>query len=156
MLIYVSFKPLDIKQQTFNDVPIFELKQFTMYELDTKGLKTFMTGDSATRYENRYTVKDIDYTDNSKQMISNMKALDGVYKDEKITLSGDVVYTREDGLTFESQKVFYDKKSSIVTSNKGFTAYLDKNKIRGTYLRYNSITQKIYSKNIDAIYQIKD
>jgi len=64
--IYIFFKPLNIKQQAFVDVPLFELKNFMMYELDTKGLRTIMLGNSATRYSNRYTVQDIDYTDNEK------------------------------------------------------------------------------------------
>jgi hypothetical protein len=157
MLIYINFEPLNIKQQKFDDVPIFELKQFSMYEFNTDELETLMKGDIAIRYEDRYTLSNIDYTDNSKQIISNMKAKDGIYKDNIVTLSDDVVYNRADGLVFESQKIRYNKKSAIVVSPKEYTGLIDnKSKVSGSYLKYDVVKKKLYSKNILIKYQIED
>jgi LPS export ABC transporter protein LptC len=156
MSIYFLFKPLNIKQQKFVDVPLFELKKFTMYELDPTGLKTIMLGSTATRYTNRYTVENIDYTDNSKEYIANMKANNGLYKDEFVTLNGDVKYVREDGLTFKTQKATYDKKTSEVVSDVNYVAYLDKNIVHGSYIKYNNLKNKIYSKNVIATYQLTE
>jgi len=156
MSIYFLFKPLDIKQQKFVDVPLFELQKFTMYELNPTGLETIMLGSTATRYKNRYTVKNIDYTDNSKEYIANMKANNGLYKNEFVTLTGDVKYVREDGLTFKTQKVTYNKKTSEAISNVNYVAYLDKNILHGSYIKYNNLKNKIYSKNVIAKYQLTE
>ena len=155
--IYVFFKPLNIKQQSFVDVPLFELKDFTMYELDTKGLRTIMLGSAATRYSNRYTVQDIDYTDNEKEeYIANMKAKHGIYKNDMVTLSGDVEYVRDDGLTFKTQKAVYNKKSSDVVSDVGYVAYLNDSVVRGSYIKYNNEKNKIFSKNVTAKIQLQE
>jgi len=154
--IYLLFKPLDIKQQEFVDVPLFELKDFTMYELDTNSLRTIMVGSAATRYSDRYTVKDMDYTDNSKVYVANMQADNGLYKEEFVTLDGNVVYTREDGLTFKTKKATYNKKTSDVVSDVGFIAYLNSNVVTGSYIKYNNLTKKIYSKDVAATYQLQE
>ena len=90
---------MDLKKQKFDDVPLFELTSFTLHELNRVGLQTVMTGNSAIRYEDRYSVANIDYTDNSKEYIANMRARHGLYKDEIIELEDNVVYSREDGFT---------------------------------------------------------
>jgi lipopolysaccharide assembly outer membrane protein LptD (OstA) len=147
---------LHIKQQIHKDVPLFELKEFTMYELDRVGLHTIMLGSAATRYKDRYTVKNIDYTDNSKKYIANMKANHGVYKNDIVTLTGDISYVREDGLTFKTQKAVYNKKTSNVISNVGYVAYMNDSVIKGTYIKYNNDTNRIYSKNITAKIQLQE
>jgi len=154
--IYVFFKPLSIKQQSFVDVPLFELTNFTMYELDTKGLKTIMIGDAATRYKNRYTVENMDYTDNEKEYIANMKAAHGIYKDENVILSGDVAYVRDDGLTFKTQKAIYNKKTSIITSKVGYIASMNDSIIKGSFIQYNNKKNKVFSKNVQAKIQLQE
>ncbi len=155
-LIFFMFKPLEIKQQKFHDVPLFELNDFTMYELNSKGLTTILRGDKGTRYADRYTIKKMDYTDNSKKYIANMVSDHGIYKNETIKLQGNVVYVREDGLTYKSQKATYNKKTADIISNAKYIAYLNDNKVIGTYIKYNNISKKMYSKNVFAIYQLKE
>lgn len=139
------------------DVPLFELKDFTMYELDTSGLHTIMLGSSATRYSNRYTVKDIDYTDNEKEeYIANMKSDKGIYKNDIVTLTGNVTYVRDDGLTFKTQKAVYNKKSSDVVSDVGYVAYLNDSVIRGSYIKYNNEKNRIFSKDVRAKIQLQE
>jgi LPS export ABC transporter protein LptC len=154
--IYLFFKPLDIKQQPFVDVPLFEIKDFTMHELNTKGLMTIMLGSEATRYSNRYVVKNMDYTDNEKKYIANMQAKKGIYKDNLVTLLGDVEYVREDGLTFKTQKASYSKKTSNIISDVGYVASLNGSEIRGTYIRYNNNKNRIFSKNVQAKIQLEN
>lgn len=147
---------MDIKIQHFKDVPLFELSDFTMYELDPEGLNTIMLGSTGTRYADRYTVKGMDYTDNSKKYIANMVSDLGVYKNDIVTLTGHVVYVREDGLTFKSEIATYNKKTADVISNTKYIAYLDDNIVTGDYLKYNNMSKKIYSKNVVAKYQLKE
>lgn len=150
------FKPMDVKVQHFKDVPLFELGDFTMYELNPEGLTTILLGSTGTRYTNRYTITDMDYTDNSKKYIANMISDFGVYKDEIVDLKGHVVYVREDGLTFKSEKALYNKKTADVVSNTNYIAYLNNNVVIGSYIKYNNISKKIYSKNVTAKYQLKE
>jgi len=155
-MIFFFFKPLNIKEQKFVDVPLFEIKSFNLYELNTKGLKTLMSGENAFKYSDRYKVKNIDFTDNSKNYIANMKANDGLYKKNMIYLDGNVSYAREDGLTFESQHVIYNKKTSIVTSKSNYIAHMGENKMIGTFIRYNTHLNKMKSKNVVVEYKLKE
>ncbi len=155
-MIFFLFKPLNIKEQEFIDVPLFEIKKFTLYELNTKGLKTFMSGETSLKYADRYQVKKIDFTDNSKNYISNMRADNGLYKDEKVYLDGNVSYVREDGLSFESQHVIYDKATAIVSSNDKYIAFWGKDRMKGSSIEYNTVTNKIVSKKIEIKYDLQE
>ena len=155
-MIFFLFKPMNIKEQKFTDVPLFELGAFTMYELNTHGLETLMIGTNGTRYSNRYTVDDIDYTDNSKEYVANMKADFGVYKDDIINLDGNVLYSREDGLVFETQKVIYNKKTSIAYVNQDYVSYKDTNRVVGTSLEYNNLLNQSKSTDVVANYTMQE
>lgn len=127
-----------------------------MYELDTKGLETIMIGNAATRYSNRYTIKQMDYTDNAKNYIANMKADNAVYKDELVTLDGNVTYLRDDGLTFKTQQAIYNKNTAITMSDVGYVAYLNGSVIKGSYIQYDNNKNRIFSKNVHATIQLKE
>ena len=146
---------MDLKKQKFDDVPLFELTSFTLHELNRVGLQTVMTGNSAIRYEDRYSVANIDYTDNSKEYIANMRARHGLYKDEIIELEDDVIYSREDGFTFETSKVVYDKKTTIAIADADYVSYQDKNIVNGSFVKYNNSLNRVESKNVTATYQLK-
>ena len=156
MLIFIGFKPLDVKQQNFVDVPLFELQSFVVYEINQLGLDTMMLGSNAIRYSDRYTVKNIDYTDNSTNYIANMKANNGIYKNNIVVLNGDVVYTREDGLTFQTQKAIYNKKTSIAKTDTPYVLYQGQNRVRGLSLIYNSKLNTIQSNQVVSKYQLKE
>ncbi len=155
MAIFFLFEPMNIKKQKFDDVPLFELTSFTLHELNRIGLQTLMTGDNAIRYSDRYSVVNIDYTDNSKEYIANMRAKNGLYKDEIVELENDVLYSREDGLTFETSKVVYDKKTTIAIADADYVSYRDKNIVNGSFVKYNNSLNRVESKNVTATYQLK-
>jgi len=155
-MIFVLFQPMKIKQQEFGDIPIFELNFFTLHELDRAGLQTLMTGDDAIRYEDRYTVSNINYTDNSEEYIANMKAKRGLYKDNIVNLEEDVVYAREDGLTFKTNKASYNKDTSIAITESDYTSYMGDNVVNGSFVKYNNSLNRVNSKNVTATYQLKE
>lgn len=155
-IIFFEFKPLNIKEQSFTDVPLFEVDTFTIYEINTFGLDSILLGTKGTRYADRYKIDNVNFTDNTKKYIANIKANKGIYKNDIITLTGDVLYNREDGLSFSSDEAIYDKKSSIIYTNHKYIAYQGKNRFTGTSLIYNNLTNKIKSKNITTIYQLRE
>ncbi|MDF1876923.1 LPS export ABC transporter periplasmic protein LptC [Sulfurimonas sp. SAG-AH-194-L11] len=156
MLIYIFFQPLKIKEQEFKDVPLLVMDNFTMYELQSSGLQTNMSGSNALRYSDRYIIKNINFTDNSKEFISNMQANSGVYKDEIVDLRGEVMYTREDGLTFESDTLEYNTKSAIAQTNDDYIAYKGNNSMRGVSFIYDSLNNTMKSKKVVVKYQLKE
>ena len=155
-MIFFLFKPLQIKEKNFGEIPLLDMNEFVMYELDNQGLHTLMAGKKALRYKDRYVVDYVDFTDNSKEYISNMKADKGLYKNDIVDLEGNVFYVREDGLSFESPTMKYNTKSSVATTKDNYVAYRDQNKMRGTSLEYNSLLKKMKSKKVTINYQIAE
>ena len=115
-----------------------------------------MIGDKSIKYSNRYEVENMDYTDNSSKLIANMKANNGLYKNDIVDLEGDVVYTREDGLEFITEKIVYNKKTGVANTNKEFIMLRDDNKVVGTSLIYNNILRKSTVTDVVAKYQIEE
>jgi lipopolysaccharide assembly outer membrane protein LptD (OstA) len=155
-MIYIFFKPLDIEQQISKETPLFEITAFAIHELDTRGLKSVLTGSGSKKFKERYTVEDINYTDNSKKYLANMRADSGVYKNDETILNGNVNYTREDGLVFKGQEAKYNKKLALLSTDEEYRIYKGENSVVGKTLLYNSNTNKIKSSNIKAIYQLQE
>ncbi len=137
-------------------MPLFEFSTFINYEINKVGLDTIMIGTKAIRYADRYTVDDVNFTDNTKKYIANMKADTGVYKQDILTLKGNVVYTREDGLILETSKAIYNKTNSVTTIDNDYVLYKGNNKVIGSSAKYNGVLNTIESKNVTAKYQIKE
>jgi len=153
-MIYIFFKPSNIKQKEYVNIPQLEMGKFVLYEFDTKQIKTIMFGGSAKKYDDRYEVKDIDYTDNSNKKISTLMAKNALYKNDVVYLDTNVTYTTENDFIYKSSKAVYNKTKQTVISDATYTAYLGKNVAKGDYIRYNRAKNKIYSKNIDITYQL--
>lgn len=155
-MILFFFKPSEIAQHKFKDVPLFSISYFTMHELNSKGLITLMSGDKATKYKDRYSVEKMNYTDKSRKYLANMQSNNGIYKDDIVYLDGDIVYAREDGLTFETQKALYNKKTAIAIADGDYLLYIGSNIVKGKELKYNNSLEIVESKNIVAKYQLKE
>lgn len=154
MIIYFLFKPTKIVQQKFVDVPQLVIRKFTLYELDTKGLQTFMTGDKAERFKDRYIVDAIDYTDNSKKLVSNMVANYGMYKDDVVDLEGNVTYVRADGITFKSNRMAYNTLTKIATTKEPYTAQKGESEMSGRSLTYNALLKQMKSRKVAITYKL--
>lgn len=155
-MIFLFFKPIIIEKKDYVEIPIFELNYFDVYELDREGLKTILSGSNSKKYDDRYSVENIDYTDNSKRYIANMQANHGLYKENIVTLHGDVKYIREDGLNFWSDSATYNKVDSTLFTQSDYRATRGENMVQGTFLYYNNMTKKLKSKNIVAIYKLQE
>lgn len=155
-MIFFLFKPLDIQQQIFRNVPQLKMNEFTMYELNKNALETLVTGSQALKYQDRYLFNEVDFTDNSEKFVSNLQANSGVYKNDILKLKGNVSFVREDGLEFKSKTLVYSTKSAIAHTDDAYIAFLGENSMRGTSLRYNSKKNKIMSKNVIVQYQIEE
>lgn len=156
IVIFFALKPQNIKIQKFEDIPLLKLSSFTMHELNSEGLITIMKGTQATRYKDRYDVDNIDYTDKSKEFVANITANTGTYKNNIVRLNGNVIYTREDGLTFKTQSASYDKNTHIAKADGDYVLYRGTNEAIGKKLKYNNLSDKIYSTDVTAKYKFKE
>lgn len=154
--IYIFFKPSYIKQNSFDNLATFEIFDFTLYELDANSMLTLMQGDKALKYDDRYDIININYTDNSKKNIANIQADKASYKDDSIKLDGNVRYDREDGLIFKTDSLVYDKNKSLVFTNDKFILFDGANSVKGKLLKYNNILNTIIAKDVIVKYQLED
>ncbi|MBA1437436.1 MAG: LPS export ABC transporter periplasmic protein LptC [Epsilonproteobacteria bacterium] len=145
-------RPQNYTSKKMGDIPLLHVTDFTMYELDTQGLKTLMLGGQVYRYADRYTIDKIDHTDNSKTHITNLRADFGIYKNDILTLDGNVTLVRDDGVSYVTQHAKYYKKKGLFVGNTDYILTQGKNRLTGTYVDHNNISGKIHSKNIFATY----
>ena len=156
MLIFFGFTPMDYKQKIPGDIPLLEMTNFEMHELDTEGLQTIMVGDVALRFKDRYVVEKIDFTDATKNLISNMKANHGIYKGNVVDLKGNVVYYREDGIALETETLNYNTVTAIAQTNDKYVAFQDQNTMYGTSMIYDTLIGKMDSKNVLINYKLSE
>ena len=155
-MVLFLFKPLNIKEQKVQEVPLLELEKFKLTELDNKGLLSITEGSKGARYTDKYTIVDLDYTDNTDEFLANIKSNDALYKGDLIKLNGDVLYTREDGFSFQTQKANYNKKTKIAKSETRYVSYMGEHRATGSSIEYDNIRGIIKSKNIVANYKLKE
>lgn len=154
--IYLLFEPLKIKEENFGEVPLFEVKEFLLYELSPKGLSTFMKGALGVRYENRYEVQEIHFTDNSHKYLANMVAKSGIYEAKQVFLEGDVRYSRDDGFVFETQSASYNKETMFAYSHTEYNSSKKQSHIEGKWLEYDNKNMRIKSSDVVAVYNLDE
>lgn len=156
LVIFSFMEPLNIKGQEPKDTPLFELTSFTIHELNDKGLSTLMQGEKALSFDDKYLVSNIDYTDNSKDLIVNVKAQHGVYKDDVVNLKGNVVFNREDGLIIETDDIIYNKNTGLVNSDEKTTMRKNDDNIVGATLTYDINQEILKVTDVMAIFKFKE
>jgi LPS export ABC transporter protein LptC len=154
--IFLFFKPLHLKEQKFTELPLFELKEFSLHELNTTALTIYMSGKSALRYSDRYEVKKFHFIDSSKKYLANIQADYGIYKDSNISLYGNIKFVQKDGLTFQTQSATYNKKTNLLRAKGSYTLLKDTDRFQGKDLYYYNKQNRVTSKDITAIYQIQE
>lgn len=155
-MIFFLFQPRQEIVNTTTDIPSLELNNFTLSELSTHGLISTMHGEQGTKQADKYEIKYLNYTDNSNDYISNIKANNALYKELSLDLEGDIKYFREDGLSFITQKANYNKKTNTIVSSTDFRSQFNENTVIGSSLEYDITKTIIKSKNVTANYQLKE
>lgn len=155
-MIYFFFHPMKLGKLNQKEIAQLELEDFTISDIDTKGLKSVFKGTKGYRYLDRYEAFDVNYTDNSKQYRANLQADFGVYKDQVVQMYGDLVYKRSDGLVYISDDGSYNQKNGVLRTQGKYFSYRKDDRISGKNLMYDSKTEKATSDDVDAIYQLKN
>lgn len=148
------FKPIESTKANQEEIPQFELDSFIIYEISTAGIDRFFEGEHGKRFEDRYEVSSAKFSDNSKQLFESIRANEALYKEDVITLNGNVHYVRQDGLQFRSNEGQYDKPHSLVSTRGNFVITQNGNRVLGTSLRFNTLYDTVSANAVSGSYQL--
>jgi LPS export ABC transporter protein LptC len=153
--IYLGFSPMKMHLKDTTNAPQLQMMDFSIYDLNTKGVKSIFNATKGLRYTDRYLADNVDYISKSSQQLFSITANHGNFFNHVIKLTGDVVYSREDGLIFKSNEATYNRQTGVYKTQSKYISYKNNDKIRGSKLIYNSKTGQAVSQSINAQYQLK-
>jgi LPS export ABC transporter protein LptC len=153
--VFVLFKPLKLDLPDHKEIAQLELKNFHMYEIEQKGVKSILEGITGERYENRYEVKNVTFKDTSKGVIEVMHADFGRFQEDIVYLKKNVIYAQENGISFNSDEAKYDLNNSILTTQGDFVMRSNEDYFKGKKLRFNTKENIILAKEVTGSYQLE-
>ena len=153
--VFILFKPLQVELPDHKEIAQLELKDFQVYEVNEKGVKSILEGLIGKRYENRYEVTGVTFKDASKEFIQVMHADHGRYQDDIIYLKDNVIYAQDNNLTFKSNEAMYDVNASLVTTEGSFVMRSNQNYFKGQKLKFNTKENRILAKKVSGLYELE-
>ena len=154
--IFVLLKPQSYAQNTDNNVPRLEIEDFTLYEINTQGVQSVVSGTLGRQYTSHYEVENSHYIQNKNQLGEHLYADKGVFDKDTAYLNDNVRYFREDGLSFESDHAIYDTKKEFLYVPASFVLTQNENIIYGKELHYYSQAGDMQAQDINANYYTQD
>lgn len=155
MSVYVFFKPLKIDVPDHKEIAQLELKNFQLYEIEEKGVKSILEGDIGERYVNRYEVSNVTFKDTSKEFIEVMHADHGRYQNDNVYLNRNVIYAQDGGITFKSDEAQYDINNSLVTTQGAFIMSMNSGTFKGHKLKFNTKENKMLASRVSGYYNLE-
>lgn len=126
---------LDLKSHSLNFKNI-EAKELKAYDLDTNTTKSYYEANSWIRYKDKDVFNEFKTINEDFNLSSNSLSLFGKNLD-KAVFEGNVSYADSNQTKILSQKVEFNPKEKILTTNVGFKALIGKNIINGNILNYD-------------------
>jgi|GEM_PF-771543 len=157
--ILLFIRPQEVKQidHSNENIAEMELRDFTLYELDTHGLKNIMLGKYGFQYKDRIEVEEIDYTDSTRNLRNNIIADYGVYNNiDIITLEGNVRYYREDGMILTTEEAVIDQKKETLSTPGPFKLEQENDNVIGNKLFYDRKDGTSTAKMVTGYFTLKD
>lgn len=152
--MFAYFKPSEASQDSIENVPLFELDHFVIYEISPQRINYFFTGDHAKKFPNYYEATNAKLTNNKRELLESIRADYAIYQEDVINLKGNVHYVRADDTEFRSNEGTYDQKNSFVKTNGAFTITKNQNSVHGTQLYYDLEHDTVDANQIMGIYQL--
>lgn len=156
VLLFIFLQPQSYVQNTDENVPQLEIEDFTLYEMDKRGVKSVVSGTVGRQYIKHYEVQNVHYIENKNKTGEHLYADNGIFKAEIAYLNDNVRYFREDGLSFESDHAVYNTNKELLYVPNKFVLTQNENVIYGSELHYYSVSGKIDAKAIKANYYIEE
>lgn len=152
--MFSYFKPTLLKEESQAEIPKFELESFVIYEISALGIDRFFEGVQGKRFEDRYEVSSAKFSNNSKNLLESISANEALYKNDIVSLEGNVHYVREDGLEFRSAEGKYDIPNALVSTQGNFVITQNSNKVNGTQLELNTKNHTVNANAVTGSYQL--
>ncbi len=153
--IFFFFKPIRVSPPKHTDIAQLELKNFTVYDIESWGVKSALSGARGERFDDRYEVSKVAFSDASKPQLQRMSAEHGHYENNIVDLNDSVIFEQEDGITFRSQEAHYDLNRSLVTTQGDFIITMEQSKFEGTQLAFNTKTRRMHAIKINALFDLE-
>jgi LPS export ABC transporter protein LptC len=152
--MFTYFKPSESSQDSIENVPLFELDSFVIYEISPHKINHFFAGDHAKKFPDYYEATNAKLTNNKRELLESIRADHAIYQEDVINLKGNVHYVRADGLEFRSNEGTYDQKNSFAKTKGAFTITKNQNSVHGTQLYYDLEHDTVDANQIMGIYQL--
>ncbi len=154
--LFVFLQPHEYDTEHGNEVAQLEIEDFNLYEIDTQGVQSVVSGTLGRQYTTHYEVENAHYVVNENQLGEHLYADRGKFQREVVYLDDNVRYFREDGLSFESDHAVYDTKKERLYVPEKFIMTQNENIIYGSELHYDVKTGQTSARTIDANYYLED
>ncbi len=154
-LFYQKSKTLNITADLVN-TPLMELEESKIYNITYEGITAYLQSKVAKRYKNRYVLYDIFSNKQDNTESEQLWAKKGIMKNDILTLLGNVLYKDSNDQTLKSQKVIYNLKKDILSSDTFFIATYKKSKVKGSSFIYYKKQKRLLADNIKADIEMEE
>lgn len=144
----------NIKKQD-TTVATLEMDNVTDYEIRDDNIVRITTAKKIMRYKKKDTLKKAKMLLKKDDFNYSLSADSGLYENDIVTLSENVILTRSDGARFSTEKASYDVKKKIVYGNENFKVKSPKLNASGIGFSYDLNKSVINAKNIVALYEME-
>jgi len=122
-------------------------QKFSLVELKENVIGQHLSALETIKYKTHLDFKEIDLSD---ELGHNIKATQGIYKDDTVYMKGNIHLTRTDGLAFTTEKLNYNLKTKEMKTFSPFTLELNESRIKGSNLMFYINTKEIRADDIEA------
>jgi LPS export ABC transporter protein LptC len=151
--ILYFLEPKFISLSVSKEMPRVVFQDFELYDLNTSGVKSIMTGTLAKNFANYTTINNMNYFMNNAKMTTQVLALKAKYEKPYLYFSERVYFIRNDGLKLTTEKAQYNEKKKQFDVLLPYTLEYGYNQFSGKSLHYDMLNGKMYSKNIEVRYE---
>ena len=122
-------------------------QNFSLVELKENVIGQQLSAVETIKYKTHLDFKEVDVSD---ELGHNIKAKQGIYKDNTVYMKENIRLTRKDGLVFTTENLNYNLKTKEMKTFSPFTLELNESRIKGTNLMFYLNTKEIRADNIEA------
>jgi len=126
----------------------FSFNNFSLIEITPKGVENRLSAKEAIKYTTHFELQEINITYKNTQHLLATKA---TYQDNFIYLDQSVLFKRDDGLEFKTEKLEYSIKSKKLYADKSFYIDMNESHIAGENLQYDLDDKNISAQEIRAM-----
>ena len=120
---------------------------FSLIEITPKGVENRLSAKEAIKYTTHFELQEINITYKNTQHLLAAKA---TYQDDFIYLDQSVLFKRDDGLVFRTEKLEYSIKSKKLYADESFYIDINGSRIAGKNLQYDLDDKNISAQKIRA------